>query len=173
MIASPRRGPERPPNGSSNRSKKASGPRHARDSLEYNPNVVDPPYRVAAPATHDPYLAAWAVLKRRRVIARVASVGAVGLVAPTVAVAFTSGAAQEVATAVVVSWVAVGVILFWLSLPTFLCPDCGTEFFRSSIVQVGFSNRCAGCGIVIGTAKGANAHENEHRRTSGRRIGED
>jgi hypothetical protein len=112
-------------------------------------------------------------LKRRRIIARVASVGAVGLVAPTVAAAFTSGAAQEIATAFVVSWVAAGVILFWLSLPAFLCPHCGTEFFRNSIVQVGFSNRCAGCGIAIGTAKGTNPRENEHGRTSGRRVGED
>jgi hypothetical protein len=32
---------------------------------------------------------------------------------------------------------------------------------------------CGGCGIVIGTAKGANAHENEHGSPSGRRVDED
>ncbi len=116
--------------------------------------VSDQPYRVATPRPPDPYMAAWDVLRRRRAFARVASMVFVAVVVPTVVGSLSPPGAEQIAIAVAVSFTAIGVMLSWSSIPAFACPHCRGEFFRSSAIQVGFSDRCAGCGIKVGTPKG-------------------
>jgi hypothetical protein len=116
--------------------------------------VSDLPYRVAGPRPPDPYMAAWAVLRRRRAFSQIASMVFVAVLVPTVVGLLSPPSAEQIAIAVAASFAAIGVMLSWLSLPAFACPHCRGGFFRSSVIRVGLSDRCAGCGIKVGTPKG-------------------
>lgn len=110
--------------------------------------MSDTPYREPAPRPPDPYLVAWADLRKRRRAA--------------VAVMVTAGTAMVVVTSVphgILAAVPACVLLgyFWRNrLSKFLCPACGKTFGRlASGFHNEFTLRCLHCGIVVGTPKNA------------------
>jgi hypothetical protein len=117
----------------------------------YASAVFDAPYRAPLPVEPDPYLVAWADLRRRRRSAA----GAFGpsLAASLFAVVFTMPALLGVAAVLFgASWVA------WRYLSAFRCPSCSHSFVHGRLRrhERGWSDRqCGYCGIAIGTPKSA------------------
>jgi hypothetical protein len=103
-----------------------------------NENASDP-YRVAPPQPPDPYLAAWADLRRRRIAARVSAASSL------LGCAFAFRLPIQLVYVVLVVMAAALVATFRHT--TFPCPRC-SEFFspwRRS------PTRCVHCGIAVGT----------------------
>jgi hypothetical protein len=116
------------------------------------------PYREPVPPRPDPYASAWVLLKRRRLLARVAY-GAFFVVIASALVGGLSPTGQERPLALGVLLAAVSVIVFWSCRPTLACPRCAAPFFGRSIrrtgfwEQIGFWEQCGHCGIKVDTPK--------------------
>lgn len=124
------------------------------------------PYRVSAPKP-DPYLAAWARLRRRRAIRRVAAAFVGYSLATVIAVATktaqrTPGARVQALGEnylMLGSGVAFGIVLLGLTaalaryLVPFLCPRCAQPFFRGPAMELGFARTCVNCGIAVNTPR--------------------
>jgi hypothetical protein len=109
------------------------------------------PYRVPAPGPPDTYLVAWARLRRRRVVMRVAAIVLFVLVAPMSVLTWVPPDARVTGLALGLL-LTVPVALFALSLvEPFRCPACHRPFFPSTAAEAGSARSCAHCGIEMGT----------------------
>jgi len=105
------------------------------------------PYREAAPGSPDPYLAAWGALRDLRCTRGMAAAGLAACLAVVVVVL-----AHDALDALS-AWMALGLTCMCAALilgrDDVTCPHCCTTF--------GFTNRCAACGIRVGTPRGVMA----------------
>jgi hypothetical protein len=104
------------------------------------------------PRPPDPYLVAWANLRRRKAFAWAAAL--------LWALAFTVTLPAIVARARVVGIAAAVTAVCWVSgivgnivLAHFRCPRCGSCFYGARRTRAPLSSACVTCGIEIGTAK--------------------
>ena len=118
----------------------------------YDRPVSDSPYRVPVPRPPDPYLVAWANLRRRKAFAWAAVL--------LWALALTVTVPAIVARAPVVSIAAAVTVVCWVSgivgkvaLAHFRCPRCGSSFYGERRTRAPWSSACVTCGIEIGTPK--------------------
>ena len=129
------------------------------------------PYRVAAERL-DEYTKAWIRLRRRRLVRRVvvAAVGyafATGFVFALKSSSSPAGGAMNY-TAILIGVlpaVGIGLLAAWRArnLAPFICPGCSDPFFRGLIMEIGFENHCANCGLAIGapSPQTGDAHDHE------------
>jgi hypothetical protein len=114
--------------------------------------VNDGPYRVPAPEPPDPYLAAWASLRRRRFTMGTVAVGLVWIVFPVCLGALVRHTAATMLVAIAVVLAAAVVARLAFSWPAFRCPRCLRPFFRAPALQFGLLvEPCPHCGLEIGT----------------------
>jgi hypothetical protein len=122
-------------------------------AARYAEGVDAEPYRIAPPPRPDPYLVAWASLRRFRRTMVGVSIGIVHIAAATFAfiVWSRSCTARIVGIGVVLLVAAVWRIAF--SMPgLFRCPRCRRGFFRSDAGLFGLAvEHCQHCGIPVGT----------------------
>jgi hypothetical protein len=123
-----------------------------RRAPSYAGPVSDAPYRVQPPRPPDPYLVAWAKLRRRRALAW----GGFLLWA----FAFTAFVVALAAQARAVGVTAVVAVMCWgsgiagaLILGHFRCPHCSAIFYGLRRPRAPWSDACIACGIAIGTPK--------------------
>jgi hypothetical protein len=127
-------------------------------SVRYDPPVTALPYRVPAPGPPDPYMVAWAGLRKRRLVGRVAA-GVLGYsLVTTGVVAWTTGLHVLSALALALVVITFAVILSQRQKP-FLCPRCGGPFFWGGPAEIGFTKHCESCGIAVGTSMMQSAAE--------------
>jgi hypothetical protein len=116
---------------------------------------VTAPYRVPPPIEPDPYLVAWAKLRRKRFIAWLSFLA-------WVPVALLSNLTVERvlghdAGLYVVLSMAVWIMFTSMSLMDTRCPRCAKPLLRSPLLRSwynnAFSRECLHCGLRIGTAK--------------------
>jgi hypothetical protein len=114
--------------------------------------VQGEPYRQPAPLPPDPYLVAWAVLRRRR---RWIGLGFVGLM-PLAGALFGLLPVSRSWHGLAIffgSFMAIPLGLFILArLPPFPCPACDHAFFRLVGGELSSAHRCEHCDLVVGTA---------------------
>jgi hypothetical protein len=110
--------------------------------------MSDPPYRESGSGFHppDPWLLAWAELRRRR---RALWIG-IALLAATIAVAWYRH--FDVWWACLLMGAATAV--FAERCNRFACPRCGKWFSRRGLFHNESTSRCLHCGLKIGTPKG-------------------
>ena len=109
------------------------------------------PYRVPAPGPPDPYLVAWARLKRRRNLTRLGAFVLFVILAPTAMLAWVPPDTRIIGLALGLL-LALPVGLFVISLlEPLCCPACHRPFFPSTLAEAGTAQRCAHCGIEMGT----------------------
>jgi hypothetical protein len=107
--------------------------------------VTGQPYRKPVPVPPDPYLVAWADLRRRRA----AMLGASTLCVPVSLLAATLAGSPGLIVVLPVMGAAAIASLRW---STFECPRCGQYFVGH---QRSKSRTCARCGIEEGTPRSA------------------
>jgi hypothetical protein len=132
--------------------RRPTGGRSARRVPSYDRPVSDSPYRVPAPRPPDPYLVAWANLRRRKAFAWAAAL--------LWALAFTITLPAIVARARVVGIAAAVTAVCWVSgivgnivLAHFRCPRCGSNFYGARRTRAPWSSACVTCRIEMGTPK--------------------
>jgi len=114
--------------------------------------VQGEPYRQPAPVPPDPYLVAWATLRRRRRWIGVGVVGLLPLVGALLALLPVPRSWHSL-TVVFGSFTVLPLGLFILArLPPFLCPACEHAFFRLVGGELSSVDRCEHCDLVIGSA---------------------
>jgi hypothetical protein len=123
-------------------------------SWRYAPRVSEAPYREQPPKPPDPWLAAWARLRRRRAVALWAALlSALAFTVLVVAVVAKANRSASIAGVSMVAgwitWIAVRSVL-----RAFPCPRCDSTFHGSGRGEtLPWADACAGCGIAIGTPK--------------------
>lgn len=129
-----------------------AGPPADRLAASYDRPVSDSPYRVPVPRPPDPYLVAWANLRRRRAFAWAAAL--LWALAFTVTLPAIVARARMVGIAVAVTAVCwVSRIVGNIMLAHFGCPRCGSSFYGGRRTRAPWSLECVTCGIAIGTPK--------------------
>jgi hypothetical protein len=124
-----------------------------RTGASYPVVVTTAPYRVLHPQPPDPYLAAWASLRRlRRIMVGVAAWVVCIAAATCVFAVWTNHClAKIVAIGIILSAAAVFRLAF--SGPAFFtCPRCRRGFFAPNATLFGLTTEnCSHCGIAVGT----------------------
>ena len=117
-----------------------------------------PPYRSLGPTSSvppDPYLVAWAELKKHRIRRWIAFF----VWAPLAGFVFSASEklvghplGRGEFFAVSLPFV-VAAVLFLVRASNFRCPQCGNRFEAQRMVSYPLTRRCLNCGIRIGTPK--------------------
>jgi hypothetical protein len=115
------------------------------------------PYRQAPPRPEDPYLVAWAQLRRRRTRAWAITAGYVAF-AMTTACLYERLSGHRIGRAPF-SVLTFPVLAIFFALRKrahdFRCPRCGERFEAQRGVRNPTTRRCLNCGIAMGTPKDA------------------
>lgn len=122
------------------------------------------PYREPAPVPPDPYLVAWAKLRRRR-HALLASLCGMGTVVCLSSSMLPRGTHPEGFVFGVFLSIPLGLFIL-ARVPPFLCPACGHPFFELVGGELGHATKCDHCDIEIGLA--LNHHASSYRASPSR-----
>jgi hypothetical protein len=134
-----------------------------RQRRGYLLSVTESLYRVSAkpPTPPDPYLLAWAKLRRRR-----ATVWAMVLMFPVVGLAATALVDRSWMMFVIFPYLAALFVSSWMA-SYFECPHCGGNFAKKHAwagdFRENFLSRCVHCGIAMGTPQSSIARTQESR----------
>jgi hypothetical protein len=104
-------------------------------------------YRVPTPKPLDPYLSAWASLRRRRVVMWISFLAVLmSLVAMPLLGRLSAFIVFPLMATLSVSW---------LMTSYFRCPHCREAFARGDTAHEQFARSCGRCGIRVGTPRSA------------------
>jgi hypothetical protein len=125
--------------------------------------MTEPPYRAPASLPPDPYLVAWATLRRRRLLRRIAVGVLAYALASTIAVTFMLHGVALLVVALLMVCVVYVIVAVQRRRP-FLCPRCGDSFFWGPAAEIGFARHCNACGLAAGTSQDQAGHLESIRR---------
>jgi hypothetical protein len=116
----------------------------------YLERVGESIYRVPAPkplAPLDPYLSAWASLRRRRVVMLISGLA---IVVSVMAMPFLGSLSAFIVFPLMATF-----SVSWLMAGYFRCPHCRQAFAKGDTAHESFARSCGHCGIRVGTPRSA------------------